>query len=176
MRITMFDYKNYKSLDEMLDDSEYLYRKRSMLLTRVLVDQTSGCWNYTLYKDPEGRAKTQIGYKSVPTARLAFIVFKNKPMGDMFVCHSCDNPSCINPDHLWLGTHQDNMVDRDTKGRCQRPIGVKNNKCKLTEDNVREIRSLHKTGLSYSAISRNFNLSVNHVRHICLRHNWKHVE
>jgi hypothetical protein len=171
----MFDYKHYNSLDEMLTDEGYMLKKRIMLLTRIAINER-GCWNYTRYCDPEGRAKTQIGYKSIPTARLSYIVFKKRPIGNKFVCHSCDNPSCINPEHLWLGTHQDNMADRDVKGRCQRPTGTKNNKCKLTETHVREIRLLRSTGLSYSAISRKFNLSAVHVRHICLRHNWKHVK
>jgi hypothetical protein len=170
----MFDYKHYNSLDEMLTDEEYMLKKRVMLLTRIVVNE-SGCWNYTRYCDPEGRAKTQIGYKSIATARLSYIVFKQEPIGDKFVCHSCDNPSCINPEHLWLGTHQDNMIDRDAKGRCQRPIGTKNNKCKLTEADVAQIKADLAQGISGSEISRKFNVTPSAVSYIKLGKSWKHV-
>jgi HNH endonuclease len=74
------------------------------------------------------------GVKSMTAARAAYLLFKGPIVGDLYVCHSCDNDSCVNPDHLWLGTHKDNMRDKKVKGRAKRQ------ECKyghpLTLDNV----------------------------------------
>ena len=172
----MFDHRSYTSIDEILDDMSYLLKKRNMLLNRIQIDQTTGCWNYTRYRDKKGRAKTQIGSKSINTARLAFIVFKQTPIGNHCVCHSCDNPACINPEHLWLGTQLDNIKDRDAKRRTGKTLGERNTKCKLSADDVREIRRLKKMGLTTTVIANTFEISYNHARQIINRTQRKYVE
>jgi hypothetical protein len=171
----MFSPSNYESLDEMLLDEVYMQKRRVSLLSRVYVDPATDCWNYTgcSYR---GRARVSIGRKAINAARLAFVVFKNQPIGDKLVCHSCDNPSCINPEHLWLGTHADNMVDRQLKKRNYIPIGTEHGRCKLTEEEVRRIRTLYSSGVAYRAIARSFNLNNSYVRAVCLYHYWKHVK
>lgn len=171
-----FNYRSYTSIDEILEDCEYLLKKREMLLTRIVVDKPTGCWNYTGYKTPKGRAKTQIGNKSIATARLAYVVFNQKPIGGNCVCHSCDNPSCINPEHLWLGTQLDNIKDRNRKKRTGKSIGKANAKCRLSDEDVREIRRLSIAGLPTSDIAGSFGISYQHAHGIIKCKQRRYVE
>jgi len=89
----------------------------------VVIDETTGCWNWTLSKDNAGygRLKVQMGardkFRMTSTHRRAYEVFVGDIPKGMCVCHKCDNPSCCNPEHLFIGTHKDNMQDMISKGR-----------------------------------------------------------
>jgi hypothetical protein len=90
------------------------------------LDKTSspnGCWLWTKAKDYDGYGVTIYNGKTVGAHRLSYIVHKGPiPSSKLFVCHTCDNPSCVNPNHLWLGTNQENQIDNRDKGRkCGRP-------------------------------------------------------
>lgn len=94
---------------------------------------------------------------------VAFLKFGAIPKG-MFVCHTCDNPPCVNPDHLFLGTRQDNMRDATAKKR----IGIYTNPqqyyfLKLTPELVKEIRTSEESG---RAIAKRLGLSQSHVSRI----------
>lgn len=96
------------------------------------LDENSGCWNWILRLDRGGygRMKIQMGarglYRFEGAHRYSYTIFKGDIPAGMEVCHRCDNPSCVNPEHLWLGTHQQNMKDMHEKGRG--PKGYKRRK------------------------------------------------
>jgi hypothetical protein len=69
------------------------------------------------------------------------VTYGEIPTG-LYVCHHCDNRSCVRPDHLFLGTQQDNMTDMVRKGRQNRPIGTRNGRAKLDPDKAAHIRFL----------------------------------
>lgn len=77
----------------------------------------SGCWLWLGAKDRDGYGIIRINYVDYRTHRFSYDYYKDCIPADMCVCHKCDEPSCVNPDHLWLGTTTDNVRDKFKKGR-----------------------------------------------------------
>lgn len=105
---------------------------KSRIKESSIQDDESGCWNWRLRKDRGGygRMRIQMGsadsFRFEGAHRYAYLIFKGEIPEGMEVCHTCDNPACVNPEHLWLGTHQQNMQDMHSKGRG--PKGYKRKK------------------------------------------------
>ena len=140
------------------------------------------CWIWI------GGKKNKLGYGTIyvrkgETDEAHRVAYRNmvEPIPDgMCVCHKCDNPSCVNPDHLFLGTHQDNMKDMYRKGRNVPSIGEKNWRAKLTEENIREIWKRYKKHSRYgsgtaSTLAREFKISLPSIYSVISR-GWKHVK
>jgi hypothetical protein len=109
----------------------------------------------------------------------------NGPIPDgLLVCHSCDNPPCVNPAHFFLGTNADNAADRATKGRNakgnQRPEllvrGEQHRNAKLTEAQVREMITRYNSGECRVDLARFYGISRNHLWRIARRKGWRHIE
>lgn len=118
-----------------------------------------GCWIWTaaLGNDPRGGKRNSygqfwVGSKADGTGRMAFAhrvawELSTGPIPEgMKVLHHCDNPACVRPSHLFLGTQVHNMIDMVAKGRANRPTGIRHYCAKLTDDQVREIRKLYRPG------------------------------
>lgn len=120
----------------------------------------SGCIIWLGSVDSYGYGTISANGKAERTHRLSFISNYGEIPKGMLVCHKCDIPSCINPNHLFLGTHQDNMADRDIKGRQYDRTGTKNGRAKLDNEKANEIRKIFSsTKISKAKLGRMFDVS-----------------
>ena len=126
------------------------------------------CWEWLGSKDKDGYGK--FGGKTERTHRIAYRLANGEITQGLCVCHSCDNRSCCNPAHLWLGTNQENTADKIAKGRNHKGDRVLT--AKLTTDEVRAIRSLN---VSQDKIAAVFGIAQTQVSRIIRREAWAHV-
>ena len=113
-------------------------------LKRILKKTTklpTGCWEWQGLRFSEGYGRTKLlGSKETLTHRISWLLHGNEIPSGLCVLHRCDNPPCLNPEHLFLGTRGDNNRDREAKGRGGQPRGSANGQSKLNAAMVREIR------------------------------------
>ena len=119
------------------------------------------------YWGPNGRAHRG-------AHRVSYAAFVGDP-GDLHVCHRCDNPACVNPDHLWLGTAGDNHQDRVTKGRSNPRRGEQHHSAKLSAADVLDIRARCAAGESQHSVAQAFKISQPAVSYIVRRLSWGHL-
>jgi hypothetical protein len=134
-----------------------------------------GCWLWKERLSPGGYGLFFLSKKR-GTARAHRVAWEltNGPIpAQIFVCHSCDNPRCVNPAHLFLGTPADNVRDRDMKGHTA--CGERTKACTLTNALVIEIRKLYAQGVRQVQIARLFGLKRERVWNIVHRYGWKHI-
>lgn len=105
------------------------------------VDPETGCVEWTRYRNQDGYGQVNIGHRMMGAHRVSWEIKHGPIPEDLQVLHKCDNPSCINPEHLFLGTQTENIADMNAKGRQVPSRGARNGRAKLTDDQVREIRS-----------------------------------
>lgn len=135
----------------------------------------SGCWEWTTYKTPLGYGRAHINGKLQLVHRAAYEYYVGPFDKSLFVCHKCDNPSCFNPDHLFLGTAQDNVDDMIVKGRQKLGrvrVGEQCKASKLTADDVRKIRADSRL---QRVIGSEYKITQGQVSAIKRRAAWAHV-
>lgn len=153
---------------------------RCALWSKVRIGDPADCWPWLAFKNAYGYGQIRRDGKIYVASRAAYELIHGPFDAKLFVCHDCDNPSCCNPHHLFLGTDALNKADMYSKGRWRRPpvhAGEANNKAKVTEDDVRAIRlrlAEPRWGET-AAISREYGLSRAAVFNIRTRKTWAHV-
>lgn len=136
---------------------------------------STGCWNYTGWcSGPYRRAMTYIGRTSTSVARVVYVLFYKEKIEHLHVLHKCDNPRCINPNHLFLGTHKDNILDMVTKKRSTK--GEKNAKAKLAATDVKSIRKMYRRGFTRSQLALQYNVKWCCIDRIIKGVSWRHLK
>ena len=119
----------------------------------------NGCWIWK--RQPAARyPKVMISGEFFGVHRLSYIVHHGQIPDGMHVCHRCDVTRCVNPEHLFAGTHQENMLDMAAKGRHP------GKKSKLSDELVEEIRARHRRGFPSSWLAEDYGISARHLRDI----------
>jgi hypothetical protein len=160
------------------------------------IDKSTGCWLWTGAINPKGYAKMRFEGRAVDAHRVSWNLHRGSIPDGLFVLHRCDVRHCVNPEHLFLGTHQDNMDDMQAKGRhrCNpttgerhwsrlRPkdfhesrAGERNGRAKLSAADVIRIRESFRAGdTTVAELAREFGIGWSQTKRIIDGEVWKDV-
>jgi len=140
------------------------------------VQRTEECWLWTGSCGRNGyghigRAGHEGGWELAH--RLSWVLHNGEIPAESHVLHRCDNPPCVRPDHLFLGTHKDNMRDMVAKGRSH--LGSQQGSAILTEELVLQMHAERRNGDTFAMISRRHSVNAHTVRDALVGRNWKHI-
>jgi hypothetical protein len=147
-------------------------RKNATLENYVVAGD--GCWEWRGRRNRDGYGMIcRLGRQD-----LVHRVFYRERVGSipegLYVCHRCDNPPCVNPEHLFLGTHRDNMNDMEAKGRRSR--GERHWRSEVTEGDVRDIRRAYADGgHTTRSLAARYGVASPTIHSIVTRKTWRHV-
>lgn len=173
-------------MDDVYIRGQRVIPPKERILSKVDKCRESGCWNWTgalKGSDPLKRygnltvgSRTDGSRRNVAAHRYAYEVFVGPIPDGLYVLHKCDNPSCVNPCHLFLGTRQDNVDDRESKGRNNPPRGVRAGRAKLDRESVTQMRRLYLyEGWGIRRLGRRFGVHHTTVYDAVMGTNWSHV-
>lgn len=137
------------------------------------INKTKECWLWIGARAKNGYGRLYIHPdKQVSAHVFSYILHKGKIDSGLCVCHTCDVKSCVNPDHLWLGTSSDNIADKVKKGR--QTMGETQWFSKLKKNQVWEIRKMYLTGqYTHRELGKLFSISENNIGDIVRNKTWK---
>ena len=139
------------------------------------VQKTDSCWIWVGGKDKNGYGSFKGEHEGVlhdRAHRYSYHYHKGLIGKGMYVCHACDTPKCVNPDHLFLGTARDNAIDRSMKGRYRVAKGEQSHYAKLTEEQARKILLDPRP---YAQLAEEFGLTVGGISDIKNKNSWTHL-
>lgn len=166
-------------LGELIIDSAVILRFKSYLPTQREPNQ---CWAWRGNRDKDGYGVLSVKGRYQKASRLSHTIFKGPIPPYMLVCHTCDNPICVNPAHLFLGTSKDNVHDMVKKGRNYKlpkatsetvAKGAQHYRTKLTEAQALEIRKRSAAGQTVLRIASEMKLRYSQVYPVVVGRTWK---
>ena len=167
------------------------------IMEQILIDRfftkftkltKSDCWEWQGNRDTSGYGTTKRKGKVHKAHRLSYTIHNGEIPYGLCVCHTCDNPPCVNPKHLWVGTQRENQLDCNKKKRrakgishrshlypSQTPKGESSGMSKLTEENVRFIKN-NLSKHTQTHLAKLFNVNQTTVSVIATGKSWKHIK
>ena len=139
--------------------------------SKVDIKSEDECWNWLAGKLRGGYGCFKVNSIKTLTHRFSYELKNGHIPEGMCICHKCDNPSCVNPSHLWLGTHQDNMKDRNMKDHNIK--GSAHSVSKLTEQQILEIRNI--ININQTEIAKLYGVSKALISLIKNNKIWRHI-
>lgn len=140
-------------------------------MEKVYPEPNTGCWLWIGKPDKNGYGRLAAKkYKLRSPHRQSYFFFKGDFDRKKWVLHTCDQPACVNPDHLFLGNNEINSKDRDNKGRTIK--GENHYNSKLNQNNIIEIRNSQE---SVIFLSKKYNVSATQIYFIKQKKSWKHI-
>lgn len=137
-------------------------------------EPNTGCWIWGGACFDNGYGVFRYKYQNLKAHRFSYQLYNGPiPLG-MIVCHRCDNTYCVNPDHLFIGTHKENTADMISKGRKHYPKGELHGAARMSRADVLSIREM-ATSNTHKIIAEKFGLSRQYVSEIIARKKWKHI-
>lgn len=141
---------------------------------KVNKDAPNGCWEWTGSRTRFGHGQLHVNGKAVLAHRFAWELTNGAIPNGMGICHHCDNPTCVNPAHLFLGTQADNSADMVKKDRSLR--GTRHFNAKLTESQVAEIRCKYvRNVVTCRILADEYGVEMTTIHAIVRRKNWSHI-
>lgn len=153
---------------------ENLFPGMKRIEGRYIVDPVTGCWNWQKRKNEWGYGVLHFDSKTLLAHRYAWQHVHGDVPDGLLVCHKCDNPACVNPEHLFLGTDKDNSDDMVAKRRNRQPKGERHPSAKLTERDVQEIRQLIGKEQS-TVIAKRYGVTDRAIAAIKFGKTWRHL-
>lgn len=146
------------------------------LMAKRKIDPETGCWEWVGCFGAYGYGSISVSHASTSPHRLITYLYLGMPLDSpAFVCHTCDNRACFNPEHLYIGDAKTNAHDRKERGRSNQVCGEKHGRSKLTEAQVKGIILLLNEGHSHTKLSVMFGVSRPAISLISLNETWKHL-
>lgn len=147
---------------------------QAVLLAGSIPEPNSGCWLWIRGLEKDGYGNLHVGQNHYVRAhRASYRAFVGEIPAGKHVCHKCDQRSCINPDHLFLGDHRINVADKVAKNRQAK--GHRVGTSLLSEAQVAEIRKRYDAGEAQAELAREFGVVKQNICHIVHRQSWRHV-
>jgi len=148
--------------------------RRTLFWSKVSRGREGECWEWQGCRDSDGHGRCSFGHNSFRAHRIAWILSREEPIPPgLIAMHTCDNKACCNPSHLKLGTQIENVADRVQKGRSAR--GEKNGNAHLSAKEVRQIRELRHSGITFQELISKFGVHRTTIYNIVKGRTWRHV-
>lgn len=133
------------------------------------------CWNWMGFKNSAGYGRLRVDGRKELAHRVSWSDRNGAIPNGLCVLHRCDNPACVNPSHLFLGTRTVNNADRHSKGRSGAPHGEKSSFARFRDDQIPYVCALLKAGLSQSDVARAYGVHKGTISHIARGGTWGHI-
>jgi len=168
--------KCHGEADRIENKCQEEYLLKSLIRFNKYISKTESCWLWKGGINECGYGKFSLFRKTIGAHRAAYMFFKKDIKENLLVLHKCDNPPCVNPEHLFLGTPKDNSRDMFNKKRNNTARGESHKNSKLNNKKVIGIKRLLKLGIEGSEIAKLLNVSPSTIYDIKNKGAWGHIK